>query len=54
MEEAEEEKMMEVFERLKRRYEIVKRAAEILRVQEEDLPRVLERFLKEIEEMKKS
>ncbi len=54
MEKIEKEKIMERFEELKKKYKIVKKAAEILRVQEEDLPRVLERFLKEIEEMKRN
>lgn len=32
---------------------ILKKAAKILRVTEEDLPRVVDRFLKEINEMEK-
>lgn len=42
------------FEELKRKYKILKEAAKILRVEDKDLPRVVERFKKELEEMKKS
>jgi len=42
----------EEWEKLKRKEKILKRAADILRVDEKDLPRVVERFLEEIEEMK--
>lgn len=38
--------------KLKEKEEILRRACEILRVQEEHLPRTIQRFLKEIEEMK--
>lgn len=43
----------EEFLRLKKKEKILKEAADILRVEEKDLPRVLDRFLKEIAEMKK-
>lgn len=39
------------FEELKEKGEILKKAASILRVDEKDLPRVVERFKKEIKEM---
>ncbi len=39
------------FEELRRKKEILERASEILRVEPKDLPRVLKRFLKEIEEV---
>ncbi len=38
---------------LNEKEKILKKAAEILRVNDADLPRVVERFLKEIEEMSK-
>jgi len=38
---------------LKNKEKLLKRAAEILRVNDGDLPRVVDRFLKEIEEMNK-
>jgi len=38
---------------LKNKEKLLKRAAEILRVNDADLPRVVDRFLKEIEEMNK-
>lgn len=41
------------WEELKKWGELLKKAAGILRVEEKDLPRVVERFLKEIEEMNK-
>ena len=41
------------FLELKEKEKLLREAAEILRVDEKDLPRVVERFLKEIEEMKK-
>jgi DNA-binding PadR family transcriptional regulator len=47
------EKMMQEFEELKRKYKILKEAAKVFRVKEEDLPRVIERFKKELEEMRK-
>ena len=37
----------------KKKEKLLKKAAEILRVDEKDLPRVIDRFLKEIEEMNK-
>ncbi len=43
---------MEVEELLKKD-KILREASKILRVKEEDLPRVIDRFLREIEEMKK-
>jgi alanyl-tRNA synthetase len=36
---------------LKKKEKLLKKAAEILRVGEKDLPRVVERFKKEIDEM---
>jgi len=42
----------EYWSKLKRKEEILRRACEILRVQEEHLPRTVQRFLREIEEMK--
>ncbi|MBI2084744.1 MAG: hypothetical protein HYT70_04010 [Candidatus Aenigmarchaeota archaeon] len=39
------------WESLKRKEKILKKAAEILRVEEKDLPRVIDRFMKEVEEM---
>jgi|YelNatPaOPRAMG01_1025707.scaffolds.fasta_scaffold57850_2 DNA-binding PadR family transcriptional regulator len=47
------EKMMQEFEELKRKYKILKEVAKVFRVKEEDLPRVIERFKKELEEMRK-
>ena len=41
----------EEFDKLKEKSEILKKAASILRVDEKDLPRVIERFKKEIKEM---
>ena len=38
---------------LKRKEKLLKKAAEILSVNDIDLPRVIDRFLKEIEEMNK-
>jgi hypothetical protein len=38
---------------LKKKEKLLKQAAEILHVEEKDLPRIIERFLREIEEMKK-
>lgn len=38
---------------LKRKEEILKKIAEIFRVEEKDVPRVVKRFIKEIEEMEK-
>ena len=43
---------MEVEELLKKD-KVLREASKILRVKEEDLPRVIDRFLREIEEMKK-
>lgn len=37
---------------LKNKEKILKKAAEILRVEDKDLPKVIDRFLREIEEMK--
>lgn len=46
---------MEVSEKewkeLKKKREILRKSAEILRVDEKDLPRVIQRFLDEIKEM---
>jgi uncharacterized protein (UPF0147 family) len=42
----------EYWSKLKRKEEILRRACEILRVQEEHLPRAVRRFLREIEEMR--
>lgn len=42
----------EEFEELKKKEKILKEAAEVFSVEDKDLPRVIERFLKEIEEMK--
>jgi len=39
------------FDELKRKERILKEAAAVLRVQESDLPRVIERFQREIKEM---
>jgi len=48
-----EEKMIskKEWEELKRKEKILKEAANILRVSEKDLPRVVDRFLREIKEM---
>ena len=46
-----EKKMKDEISKLFEKEKILKRAAKILRVREEDLPRVLERFLREIKEM---
>ncbi len=43
----------EEFLALKNKERLLKQAAEILHVSEADLPRVVDRFLKEIEEMDK-
>ena len=43
--------MKEEWEILKEKERILKKACSILRVREEDLPKVVERFLKEIEEI---
>lgn len=43
----------EQFLALKNKEILLKKAAEILRVNDSDLPRVVDRFLKEIEEMNK-
>lgn len=40
------------FEKLNEKEAILKEAARILSVEEKDLPRVVDRFAKEIEEMK--
>jgi hypothetical protein len=42
----------EYWSKLKRKEEILRRACEILRVQEEHLPRTVQRFLREIKDMK--
>jgi archaellum component FlaC len=47
------ERVNEEFEKLKRKFQILKEAANVFRVKEEDLPRVIERFKKELEEMRK-
>ena len=41
----------EEFYELKQKDKILRKAAEVLRVEPKDLPRVIKRFLKEIEEM---
>ena len=41
------------FLELKEKEKLLKQAAEILRVEEKDLPRVVDRFLKEIKELEK-
>ncbi|MCC5994145.1 MAG: hypothetical protein LM587_00920 [Candidatus Aenigmarchaeota archaeon] len=46
--------MRDEFEELKKKYRILKEAAKIFRVEDKDLPRVIERFKKELEEMKKT
>jgi uncharacterized membrane protein YgaE (UPF0421/DUF939 family) len=48
------EKMRDEFEELKKKYKILKEAAKIFRVEDKDLPRVIERFKKELEEMRKT
>ena len=55
MEEGEEEvgKVLDEFKELKRKYKILREAAKVFRVEDEDLPRVLDRFKNELEEMKK-
>ena len=50
-EKIEEEKMSEEFKKLKEKWKLVRKAASILRVEDEHLPRVVDRFLKEIKEM---
>lgn len=40
-------------ERIEEKEKTLKQAAEVLRVEEKDLPRVVKRFLDEIEEMNK-
>lgn len=42
----------EEFTKLKKKEKLLKKAADILHVEEKDLPRVIERFLRELEEMK--
>lgn len=42
----------EEWEKLVKWEKILKRAAQILRVEDKDLPRVVKRFKKEVEEMK--
>ena len=39
------------WEELKKKEKLLKKAAEILRVEDKDLPRVVDRFMKEVEEM---
>lgn len=46
--------MSEEFEALKKKYKILREAAKIFRVEDKDLPRVVERFKKELEEMRKA
>jgi len=46
-------KMPEEFNELKRKYKILREAARVFRVEDKDLPRVIERFKKELEEMKR-
>jgi len=41
----------EEFKELKKKEKLLKQAASILRVEEKDLPRVVERFKKELKEM---
>ncbi len=42
------------FKKLCRKYEILKKASEILRVEDKDIVRVVQRFKREIEEMEKN
>ena len=42
----------EEFQRLRNKEKILRKAAEVLRVKPEDLPKVIRRFKKEIDEMK--
>ena len=46
--------MSEEFNELKRKYKILREAARVFRVEDKDLPRVIERFKKELEEMKRT
>jgi len=46
--------MSEEFDVLKKKYKILREAAKIFRVEDKDLPRVVERFKKELEEMRKA
>jgi alanyl-tRNA synthetase len=39
------------FEKLKKKEKLLKQAASVIRVEEKDLPRVVERFKKELKEM---
>lgn len=43
----------QAFEALRKKEKVLKKAAEVLRVNPEDLPRVIKRFKQEIEEMEK-
>jgi uncharacterized coiled-coil DUF342 family protein len=52
--EKEVEEMNEEFEELRRKLKILREAAKVFRVEDKDLPRVIERFKKELEEMRKS
>ncbi len=45
--------MNKEWEELKKKEKLLKKAAEILKVEEKDLPRIVDRFMKEIEEMDK-
>ena len=45
--------MSEEFNELKKKYKILREAAKVFRVEDKDLPRVIERFKKELEEMRK-
>lgn len=42
------------WENLKKKVKILKNAAEVLRVEEKDLPRVIDRFMKELNDMSKN
>lgn len=42
------------WQKLKKKEKLLRKALEILRVEEKDLPRVIERFQKEIDDMKSS
>ena len=44
----------EEIENLSKKESILKKAAQILGVEDKDLPRVIDRFMKEIEQMQKS
>ena len=55
MEEGKEEveEMSNDFEELRIKYKILREAAKVFRVEDKDLPRVIDRFQNELEEMRK-